>query len=398
MGIQGRRLVAVLLAAGGLVLGPAADLAAQGAPVWRWRTIQPNPRIDATSSYAQSRVPFSIALARIDEVAGSWFTEATAYADFNQDGNPDVVAMPIGLNFVPQPPVVLTGIDDPALTDITDQVIEGERPTLGRAYRALVADFNRDRRPDVYFASGNPWSPEANALLLSTPSGKLRWAANLVEPIGFHGAASAADIDNDGDVDIFSANPNYFLVNDGRGRFRIDATRLPTDFGEALTIAAELVDVDRDGYIDLVVGGHEFEGRATAIWWGGPSGFRNARVTVLPAVPGFGVVLDVEVDDLDGDGRREVVVTRTKDDPFYEGYYFQILRQTRRRTFADESPARIIGDPATWPGSQPSTQAIVRVRTVDIDGGGSRDIVLDDKGRGLGWVNDGQGYFTFQAP
>jgi hypothetical protein len=367
------------------------------APGWR-RIVLPNSRIDATSSYTQSRVPFSIELWRITDAAGAWFTEATAYADFNADGKVDVLAMPIGLNFMPQPPIVLTGIDEPALTDITNQVVEGTPPALGRAYRALVSDFNRDGRPDVFFASANPITPEKNALLLSTPAGTLRWAAGLVEPVGFHAGSSAADIDNDGDVDIFTSNPNYFLINRGRGRFRVDTARLPPNFGELMIVAAELVDADRDGYIDLLVGGHEFEGRATAVYWGGPFGFSDARLTILPPVPGFGVVVDIEVDDLDGNGRRDVVVTRTKEAPFYEGYYFQVLRQTRRRTFVDESLDRIIGDPAAWPGAQPFTQVIQRIRTVDIDGDGSRDIVLDDKGRGLGWVNDGNGHFTFQIP
>jgi hypothetical protein len=398
MRIERRRLAAVLMAAGVLLLGHAAELAAQTRVPWWRKVILPNPRIDTTSSYTQSRVPFSIDLSLVDEAAGSWFTEATAYADFNGDGTTDVLAMPIAFDFSPQPPIVLTGLDQPALTDITADVLEGDMPRLVRAYRALVADFNRDGRPDVYFASANPFEPETNALLLSTRAGKLRWATELVEPPGFRGASSAADIDNDGDVDVFASNPNYFLINDGRGRFAIDAGRLPAGLGDSPIVAAELVDVDRDGYIDLVVGGHEFEGRATAIYWGGPLGLRNAAVTVLPAVPGFGIVVDIEVDDLDGDGRREVLLTRTKEDPFYQGYSFQILRQTRRRVFADESLARIIGDPATWPGSQPFAQVIVRVRTVDIDGDGSRDIVPDNKGRGLGWVNDGRGYFTFRSP
>lgn len=397
MGVRGRRLVAVVLAAGGLLLGPTAELAAKSKPSKKGK-IHPNPKIDATSSYTQSRVPFSIELGRINAVAGGWFTEATAYADFNGDGQLDVAAMPIDFDFEPYPLAILTGIDDPALADITAQVVEGDRPALGRAYRALVADFNADGRPDLYFASANPWSPEANALLLSTPAGTLRWATELVEPVGFHGASSAADIDDDGDVDVFSANPNYFLVNDGTGQFTLDAGRLPAGFGTELIVAAELIDVDGDGYMDLVVGGHEFEGRATAIYWGGPDGFASAPVTVLPAVPGYGVVIDIEADDLDGDRTRDVVITRTKTDPFYDGYYFQILRQADRRTFADESQARIVGDLATWPGAQPNTQVVVRVRTVDIDGDGSRDIVLDDRGRGLGWVNDGQGYFSFQAP
>jgi hypothetical protein len=121
-------------------------------------------------------------------------------------------------------------------------------------------------------------------------------------------------------------------------------------------------------------------------------------MTLLPAVPGWGVVLDIEADDLDGDGRKEIVVTRTRDVPFYEGYYFQVLRQRRRRAFVDQSEDRIVGDPATWPGAQPGTPAVFRIRMVDVDGNGSRDLLLEDRGAGLGWVNDGTGHFTFQAP
>jgi hypothetical protein len=112
MGVQGRRLVAVLLAAGGLLLGPAAELAAKSKPSRKGK-IHPNPKIDATSSHTQSRVPFSIELWRINAVAGGWFTEATAYADFNGDGQVDVAAMPIDFDFEPYPLAILTGIDDP---------------------------------------------------------------------------------------------------------------------------------------------------------------------------------------------------------------------------------------------------------------------------------------------
>jgi hypothetical protein len=302
---------------------------------------------------------------------------------------------------------MLTGLADNSFTDISSSVFEGPLPELPGAIRALVADFNRDGRPDVYYASACPGCEGTNALMLSTPGGKLRWASGLVEPAGFHEGVSAADIDNDRDVDIFVSDggfvngarvPGYFLVNDGRGNFTIDTTRVPADFGEGLVLSAELIDIDRDGYLDLVVGGHEFEGRTTTIFWGGLLGFRNAPRTTLPAVPGYGIVLDIEADDVDGDGRKDLVVTRTKDSPFYEGYYFQILRQTSRRTFADQSAARIIGDLATWEGAASGQQAVFWIRLVDTNGDGARDILLDDKGRGLGWVNDGVGNFTFRSP
>ena len=406
MRIERRCLAAVLLAVGILGPGLVADAAAQTSPWWR-RIVLPNPRIDATSSYTQHKVPFSVELWRANSVTGG-YNVATAYADFNGDGQTDMALMPINLDRSPHPPLILTGLADNSFTDISSSVFEGPLPELPGAFRALVADFNRDGRPDVYFASACPGCEGTNALMLSTTGGKLRWASGLVEPAGFHEGASAADIDNDRDVDIFVSDggfvngtrvPGYFLVNDGRGTFSIDTTRVPTSFGEGLVLSAELIDIDRDGYLDLVVGGHEYDdGRRTTIFWGGPLGLRNARQTTLPAVPGFGIVLDIEADDVDGDGRKDLVVTRTKDSPFYEGYYFQILRQTSRRTFADQSAARIIGDLATWEGAASGQQAVFWIRLVDTNGDGARDILLDDKGRGLGWVNDGVGNFTFRLP
>jgi hypothetical protein len=407
MRIERRRLAAVLMTAGVLLLGHAAELAAQTRVPWWRRIILPNPRIDATSSYTQHRVPFSVELWRVNGVTSDGYNVATAYADFNGDGQTDMALMPIRFDGQPNEPVILTGLADNSFTDISSSVLEGPLPALRGAFRALVADFNRDGRPDLYYASACPRCEDTNVLLLSTSSGKLRWASTLVEPVGFHEGVSAADIDNDRDVDIFVSDggfvngarvPGYFLVNDGLGNFTIDTTRVPTGFGDGLVLSAELIDIDRDGYLDLVVGGHEFEGRTTTIFWGGLLGFRNAPRTTLPAVPGYGIVLDIEADDVDGDGRKDVVVTRTKDSPFYEGYYFQVLRQTSRRAFADQSAARIIGDPGTWEGAQSGQQAVFWIRLVDTNGDGARDILLDDKGRGLGWLNDGVGNFTFRSP
>ena len=175
------------------------------------------------------------------------------------------------------------------------------------------------------------------------------------------------------------------------------------------TFASIKVDLEKKGRriddFDLILGSNEPEasepnGWATRVYWGGPFGFRGGSSTLLPGVPGFGVVVDVEADDLDGDGRKDLVVTRVRSDPaaYFQGYYFQVLRQTRRRAFSDESLDRIIGDPATWPGTLETGSPITRIRLADVDGDGSRDIVVDNNALGLGWANDGRGYFTFRSP
>ena len=60
--------------------------------------------------------------------------------------------------------------------------------------------------------------------------------------------------------------------------------------------------------------------------------------------------------------------------------------------------ARIIGDPAMARAARVNYAPITCIRLADVNGDGSRDVVVDDKGLGLGWVNDGKGYFSFQAP
>ena len=52
----------------------------------------------------------------------------------------------------------------------------------------------------------------------------------------------------------------FFLINDGTGSFRhprlTDKARIE-GIGSAGIYTAELVDVDRDGYVDILAGGHD---------------------------------------------------------------------------------------------------------------------------------------------
>jgi hypothetical protein len=109
---------------------------------------------------------------------------------------------------------------------------------------------------------------------------------------------------------------------------------------------------------------------------------------MIPAVPNYQVVLDFDAGDLDGNGLRELIVTRagggTDAVNFYKGYTVQYLETQTDRTFLDKSSAIADSVSATedWFSS---------IRLTDIDLDADLDVVVDDASRQLIWLNDGQG-------
>jgi hypothetical protein len=90
----------------------------------------------------------------------------------------------------------------------------------------------------------------------------------------------------------------------------------------------------------------------------------------------------------------------TRIPPDYSGFYFQVVMQTSRRVFADESLPRLIHDRSTWIGN--NARWVIWSHLVDMTGDGAPDLVVDNAARqegwpneGLGWANDGNGYFNF---
>ena len=144
-------------------------------------------------------------------------------------------------------------------------------------------------------------------------------AEGLDSIIGFHHGGASADIDADGDLDVFvteNFKGPFFLINDGNGSFMRDTVRIDGIGAEGI-FTAELVDVDQDGYVDLLAAGHEYEDYfSTRILWGNSSGvFSTSNETILPAIQGLGIVVDIDVADTDADGDKDIVLNRTGSPP-----------------------------------------------------------------------------------
>lgn len=352
-----------------------------------------NGSVDEDSSHRLQSSSLYVARSTV-KPSSQYFTHAVAYADLNSDGFTDILAAS-GDGSSNATPVQVYLNDGSGGFAPDASFFSGTVPALVHPRKALAGDYNGDGQMDVFIAGHGydvpPYDGEAPWIVLSSDSGYTAFAFS--DLAGFHHGAASADIDADGDLDIFMTDSLFgvFLINDGSGGFTADSARLVgLNSGELFT--AELVDVDQDGYVDLLCGGHEQNGYPTRILWGDRTGvYKIQESTELPAAAGNGVVLDIDAADLDGDGDRDLAVNRTGDGSgalgFYEGYYVQLIQNTGDRTFIAATGF------AMNDGADPSGGWFDWLVLKDVNADGSIDLAADDAAAGLIWTNSPNGFF-----
>jgi len=347
---------------------------------------------DAGTSYTNSKTDIHVNYYGIPSGTGTGdLRDAIAYLDANNDGKTDAF-MATGKYLLEGEVDCFLVLNDGA-GNFTNSKAEfnNSMPPATHARKSIACDFDNNGFDDIFvFDHGydaNPFPGSNPKLIMQNSAGSFTWS-KLPEKGFFHGGAGA-DIDNDGDIDVFVGGFDpFFYINDGNGNFTKVTDRFDNSIGKVFT--AELIDVDKDGFVDLLVGAHEQDGDKTSIYWGSSKGSYSSNLrTVIPKFTNYGTVLDFDAEDVDMDGDKDLIINRTGggNSNFYNGRRIQLLLNGGNRQFTDATNK--IDNPGT-----DSDSWFPWIRAQDVDDDGDIDLFPDNSYFNFKYINDGNGNFT----
>lgn len=270
-----------------------------------------------------------------------------------------------------------------------------------------VADVNGDGRDDFFYcgAKGQPgslWLQRSNGTFAASSENLFAADAGCedVDALFF-------DADNDGDKDLYvvSGGNEYsgsspllqdrLYLNDGQGNFAKSIT-LPAFYENKSTVCA--ADIDHDGDMDLFVGGRVNSGRyglPPSSWLlinDGKANFSIASKKLSGELATAGMVTDAAFCDLDGDGWEDLVVVGEWMAPaIYKNEHGNFVRQVNEDvdkltgwwhtiTVADVNgdgkPDLLLGNFGTNSKLAPPERFPLKMVLKDLDGDGSAEQMM----------------------
>jgi len=182
-----------------------------------------------------------------------------------------------------------------------------------RAHKILKTDVNNDGRADFIILGVDERVEGAyggNFTVLIQNSTFKMFTINEIDSgqgLWYHNGA-AGDINGDGNIDVVAAQ--YIWYGDGNGNF----TNTLIDLNEWTNpiLSYEILDLNSDGYNDIIVGTHGTYQQTSTIIWGSSVGFDLQNKTTLPETNSE-TTFDLEFMDIDNDGDMDII----------EGRYYQ---------------------------------------------------------------------------
>ncbi len=210
----------------------------------------------------------------------SVFTYGSAMADYDNDGYLDIYLANYGVG---AKNILYKNNGNLTFTDVTDNAGVGDKSW---SWSATWADVNGDGRVDLYVCNGRYPAGEPNKLYINKGDGTF---VEMAEKLGVADenwslGASFADVDNDGDLDLYVSNyigDNNLYINDGKGNFKKatkDIVGAPKDhWGKGPTFG----DINNDGLLDLYEGDCKLSNQLYMNLGGGK--FKNV-INTMPAL------------------------------------------------------------------------------------------------------------------
>jgi hypothetical protein len=359
------------------------------------------------TSYELAQPKQWISFKSVVDAAGKIYTKdsvlnvmQTVQVDLNNDGREDIFtydSYPLDIPTPNPPPSIF--INNGEL--LKKETWTGPALRYPHGVKILVGDFNGDTLPDLFSLvaidppnGAFPDLKDFNNLLFNSSTG-FKQVKEFDDKQGFWYAGASGDIDADGDLDVVMFNfhvqnnqvPSQILWNDGTGQFTYDSTGIGMI---PLVDQAEFRDVNRDGYLDLVIDHIDTQSVRTpivSVLWGNGAGFSLSNATEFK-LGSDAYLSNICFADLNNDSFDELILAGINE----VGICWLKIYQSADKGASFKDVTAQYMDVST------SSVGFAHVRVADIDQNGKLDIFSPNKDDAVRWEWNGSQFIKQNTP